>query len=99
MANFIEEFYYGNIDPQTMGRNERQIQKVMKLLATDEERLTEHLQGQDKTLFLEYVDAWSVVMGSCTADNFINGFRLGAKFAYDTFVGADDLVIGSRKGA
>ena len=98
MANFIEEFYYGNIDPQIMGRNERQIQKVMKLLATNEERLTEHLQGQDKTMFLEYVDAWGVVMGACTADNFINGFRLGAKFAYDTFVGADHLVIGSRKG-
>ena len=58
-----------------------------------------HLQGQDKTMFLEYVDAWGVVMGSCTADNFINGFRLGAKFAYDTFVGADDLVTGSGKGA
>ena len=99
MANFIEEFYYGNIDPQTMGRNERQIQKVMNLLATNEEQLTEHLQGQDKTMFLEYVDAWGVVMGSCTADNFINGFRLGAKFAYDTFVGVDLLVIGSRKGA
>ena len=97
MANFIEEFYYGNIDPQATGRNERQIQKVMKLLATNEERLTEHLQGQDKTMFLEYVDAWGVVMGSCTADNFINGFRLGAKFAYDTFVGADHLVAGSKK--
>ena len=99
MANFIEEFYYGNIDPQTMGRNEHQIQKVMKLLATNEEQLTEHLQGRDKTMFLEYVDAWGVVMGSCTADNFINGFRLGAKFAYDTFVGADHLVTDSGKGA
>ena len=68
-ANFIEGFYYGNMDPQTMGKNERQIQKVMKLPANN------------------------------TADNFINGFRLGAKFAYDTFVGADHLVIGSRKGA
>ena len=38
-------------------------------------------------------------MGFCTADNFINGFRLGAKFAYDTFVGADHLVIGFGKGA
>ncbi len=82
-----------------MGRNKRQLQKVMKLLATNEGRLTEHLQGQDKTLFLEYVDAWGVVTGSCTADNFINGFRLGAKFAYDTFVDVDHLVIGSGKGA
>ena len=38
MSGFIEEFYYGNIDPQARGvkRNSR-IQKQIKLLSTNEE--------------------------------------------------------------
>ena len=89
MASFIEEFYHGNINPQLPGDNERCIQKEMKILSEDEAHLTEHLTGQDKKLFLEYVDAWAVVLGGCTLDNFITGFRLGAGFAYDAFVGME----------
>ena len=35
---------------------------------------------------LQYVDAWASVNGESTLDSFITGFRLGAQFAFDTFV-------------
>ena len=41
---------------------------------------------EDKKLFLEYVDAWGIVDGESVTASFVTGFRLGAKFAYDTFV-------------
>ncbi len=87
MKNFIEEFFYGNIEPQ--GRSKKQspaVQKEMDLLVKNEELLTNALADENKKLFLDYVNAWGVVNGESTADSFMVGFRLGAAFVYDTFV-------------
>ena len=51
-----------------------------------EDFLTENRFGENKKKFLEFCDAWSVVNGESNLDSFIMGFRLGAKFTYDTFV-------------
>ena len=55
MANFIEEFFHGNLDPQARSTKQNK----------------------------------AVVNGESTLDSFIMGFRLGAKFTYDTFIGSD----------
>ncbi len=86
MKNIIEEFYYGNIDPQA--RNSEQSQKVqrdMQTLTDNEDFLTDKLSGEEKKRFLQYVDAWASVNGESTLDSFITGFRIGARFAYDAF--------------
>lgn len=90
MADFIEELYYGNIDPQTRStKQNKAVQKQMEVLMKNEENLTEVLDEENKKLFLDYANAWSVVNGESTLDSFIIGFRLGAKFTYDTFIGTD----------
>ena len=87
MKNFIEEFYYGNLDPQTRSTKENKtVQKQMGVLMLNEDFLTENLSGESKKNFLEFCNAWSVVNGKSNLDSFIMGFRLGAKFTYDTFV-------------
>lgn len=87
MTNFIEEFYYGNLDPQARSTKENKtVQKQMEVLMLNEDFLTENLFGENKKKFLEFSDAWSVVNGESNLDSFIMGFRLGAKFTYDTFV-------------
>ena len=87
MANFIEELYYGNIDPQTRGiKDNKEVQKQMEILMRNEKFLTEALTGENLRKFLDYVDAWGLVNGESTLDSFILGFRLGASFTYDTFV-------------
>ena len=55
----------------------------------NEDFLTEHLSGESKKKFLDFVNAWSVVNGESNLDSFIMGFRLGANFTYDTFVSED----------
>ena len=87
MANFIEELYYGNIEPQnTKKKKSKAYSREMKVLTENEDSLLEKLPEEDKKLFLEYVDAWGIVNGESVADSFITGFRIGAKFVYDTFV-------------
>lgn len=86
MASFIEELYYGNIDPQARSTKQNQrVQEQLKILAKNETLLTSALSDELKKRFLEYVNAWAVVNGESTLDSFIVGFRLGANFAYDAF--------------
>ena len=87
MASFIEELFYNNINPQVrMVRNGSNLQKQMEILANCEERLTRKLAGDDKKAFLAFVNAVGEVQGESQLDSFIVGFRLGARFAFDTFV-------------
>ncbi len=87
MKNFIEEFYYGNIEPQARStKQNKAVQKQMKILMTNEDFLTTALSDKNKKQFLDYVNAWSIVNGEYNLDSFIMGFRLGAKFMLDTFV-------------
>ena len=90
MGNFIEEFYYGNLDPQARSTKENKaVQKQMEVLMLNEDFLTENLSGESKKKFLDFVNAWGVVNGESNLDSFIMGFRLGANFTYDTFVSED----------
>ena len=87
MKDFIQEFYYGNIDPQARSiKQSKAVMKEMQTLNETEEYLTAKLKGEEKSKFLDHVNAWSVVNGESNLDSFIMGFRLGAQFAYDTFV-------------
>ena len=87
MANFIEELFYNNINPQVrMVRNGSNLQKQMEILANCEERLTRKLAGDDKKAFLAFVNAVGEVQAESQLDSFIIGFRLGARFTFDTFV-------------
>ena len=90
MGKFIEEFYYGNIDPQARStKQNKAVQKQMEVLMLNEEFLTEQLSGENKKKFLDFVNAWSVVNGESNLDSFMMGFRLGANFTYDAFVATD----------
>ena len=90
MGKFIEEFYYGNLDPQARSTKENKaVQKQMEILMLNEDFLTENLSGENKKTFLDFCNAWGVVNGESNLDSFIMGFRLGANFTYDTFVATD----------
>ena len=87
MGKFIEEFYYGNLDPQDRStKQNKAVQKQMEVLMLNEDFLTERLSGENKKKFLDFVNAWSVVNGESNLDSFMMGFRLGANLTYDTFV-------------
>ena len=90
MARFIEEFYYGNIEPQARStKQNKTVQKQTEILMKSEELLTNALTDGLKKWFLDYTNAWSIVNGESTLDSFITGFRLGANFTYEAFVSTE----------
>ena len=90
MARFIEEFFYGNIDPQARStKRNKAVQKQMEILMKNEDLLTNALHNEQKKWFLDFSNAWSVVNGESNLDSFIMGFRLGANFAYETFISTE----------
>ena len=90
MSRFIEEFYYGNIEPQARStKQNKTVQKQTEILMKNEELLTNALTDELKKWFLDYTNAWSIVNGESTLDSFITGFRLGANFTYEAFVSTE----------
>lgn len=90
MKNIIKELYFGNIEPQARSfENDSFIQKQMSILSSCEQALTEKLTGDEKKTFLAFANASNIVLSESELDRFIAGFRLGAKFTYDTFVSSN----------
>lgn len=90
MANFIEEFFYGNLDPQARNTKQNKIgQKQMEILMNNEEKLTAALDEENKKLFRDFANARGVANGKSILDSFIMNFQLDAKFTYDTFIRTD----------
>ena len=87
MSNIIEELYYGNVEPQALSSElSVKLSKKLNVLTEKEEELTSKLTDEDKKLFLSYVNAYNEFLSLSNTDSFISGFKLGAKFTYDTFV-------------
>ena len=87
MSSFIEEFYYGNLEPQELTTEiTPKLKKKLSSLAKKEEELTAMLPEKERELFANYVSAYNEFSSTSISDGFISGFRLGARFTYDTFV-------------
>ena len=87
MTNFIEDFYYGNIEPMECTTElTAKVKKSLSELAGKEEQLTAILTDKEKELFLGYTSAYNKFLSISNADSFTVGFRLGARFTYDTFI-------------
>lgn len=87
MSGFIEDLYYGNIEAQELSTElGGTLKKKLNTLAKSEEELREKLSAEEKKLFEKYTNSCNEFLSICTADSFISGFRLGAKFTHDVFV-------------
>lgn len=87
MSNVIEELYYGNLEPQELTTEiTPKLKKKLSSLAKKEEELSVMLPEKEKELFANYVNAHNEFSSLSNSDSFISGFRLGARFAYDTFI-------------
>ena len=85
MSNVIEELYYGNLEPQEL-TTEITPKLKKKLSALAKKDLSAMLPQKERELFANYVNAHNEFSSISNSDSFISGFRLGARFTYDTFV-------------
>ena len=87
MKSYIEEFYYGNIEPQELSSElGSSLKKKLNSHVKNEDEFKEKLSEEEKKLFKKYSDSYNEFLSMSVADSFISGFRLGAKFTHDVFV-------------
>ena len=80
----LEELYFGNIKPNGKIPTNEDYQKEMATLSENEEKLFMLLDGKEKKLFFDYVNAWGMINATDTVENYIMGFKLGAKIILET---------------
>lgn len=87
MSNFIEDFYFGNLEPQECKTHiTAQLKGKLSKLTEIEERLRSTLSDELNELLDDYCEVYNEFLCISCSDSFISGFRFGARFAYDTFV-------------
>ena len=90
MPNILEDLYYGNISPcQRTVRPGSRVQKLAQKQSDLESKLNESFTEEQRANFEQYLSVCADRLDANILDNFITGFRLGARFAHEIFVGTD----------
>lgn len=87
MKNIIEEFYYGNIEPQEVNTHlTLKLRNKLKEVVQAEEKLKPLLSEEANKHFTEYSELYNEFMCISCCDGFISGFKLGARIAHAMFL-------------
>lgn len=86
MKNFIEELYYGNINPneKKFVRN-TQYSKALETMSKIEAEVLNKFSDEDKKLFIDMINASDELSACTSVENFKIGFVLGVRMMIDCF--------------
>ena len=88
MPNILEDLYYGNLSPcQRTVRPDSRVQKLMKKQSDLEAKLNGSFTEEQRAYFEQYLSVSADLLDANCLDSFITGFRLGAQFTNETFIG------------
>ena len=80
MRETLEDLYYGNITPYDRQiRSGTSLMKAMEQSQESEEQLAKPLEGEAHSLLLRLINAENEIGNTLALENFILGFRLGAR--------------------
>ena len=86
MRKILEEFWYGNINPQDKQfHSGTEYDETLKMMCKNEEKLDSMLEGKEKETFEKFKDCKDEVDKYNSADAFVTGFRLGARMIIEAF--------------
>ena len=90
MRNTLEDLYYGNITPgaqQIVPNSE--LKRATDRVARFESQLTERLDETGQTILAKLIESRDEIESVTALENFILGFRLGAKITMECMDGND----------
>ena len=95
MKNILEDFAYGNINPDvgTIKKGSK-YEHVMQTIADSEKRLLNMLDEESKELFIKCLSLQSEANAISNTDKFIYGYRLGVLMTMEVFKGREDEIFG-----
>ena len=84
MRNTLEDLYYGNITPgvQQIAPNS-ELKRAVDRVARFENQLTERLDEDGKAILAKLIESKDEAESITALENFILGFRLGAKITME----------------
>ena len=88
MRTLLEEFWYGNINPQeqsTEGNNE--IKNLLNLMGKNRDNLSATLSEEQKETLAKYEYCLNEMYGIIEREGFAYGFRLGGRFMLEMLTG------------
>ena len=90
MQNILEDLYYGNLTPcQRAVRPGSRVQKLAQKQSDLEAKLNGSFTEEQRANFEQYLTVTADLVDANCLDCFATGFRLGAQFAHEIFVGTD----------
>ena len=92
--NFIEELYYGNINPnEKRYKKTTPYDKALNTFTINEDKLKDALSGEHLKLFNELVNASDEISATSSVENFKIGFRLGVMMMCDSLLFDNSIIL------
>ena len=80
MKSILEDLYFGELDVNTQkfecGSSQA---KAMGIIDDREEKLSILLEGKERSMFLEYANAWYEIHAATAYCKFALGFKIGTR--------------------
>ena len=90
MPNILEDLYYGNLSPcQRTVRPDSRVKKLMQKQSDLESKLNGSFTEEQRANVEQYLSVCADLLDANCLDSFITGFRLGARFIHEIFIGTD----------
>ena len=87
MKKVLEDLYFGEIQPNMNNCDESEDRKKSEQIVDgNEEILLRLLEGKEKKLFLDLMNAQSEMDGNIAYENFAYGFKLGVRIVLESVV-------------
>ena len=92
--SFLDELYYGNINPnESRNRKKLPYEKSLKTFSDIESKLMKELNGENLKLFNELVNASDEISATSGIENFKIGFRLGVLMMCDSLLADNSIIL------
>ena len=90
MRNTLEDLYYGNITPNAQQAvPDSELKRAADRVARFESQLTERLDENGQTILAKLIESRDEIESITALENFILGFRLGARITMECMDGND----------
>lgn len=91
MGNILEEFWYGNINPQEQSTEKsRAVKELLKLMGRNRDRLNDTMTAEQRETLEKYDDCVNEMHSIIELEIFSYAFRLGGKFMLATIMDGSD---------
>ena len=88
--NILEDFWYGNINPQEESKeHNREIKELLTLMGRNRDALSSTLTDEQREVLEKYDDCVNEMYGLIEVAIFSYAFRLGGRLMLATLLGRD----------